>query len=871
MKVSPIVLFFLMGFFILGTTDSTLAQKGTPYFVNKKGVLIESSTKKEVSYFGVNYSPPFAHGYRALKQLGASHKETIDQDVYHFARLGFDAFRIHIWDTEISDSLGNLVPNVHLDLLDYLIFKLKQRQIKIIITPLTFYDNAYPDGATPTPGFSNYISKENAPKNSSFYPVIKNYLGQILNHKNPYTGLSYAEDSDIIATEIINEPTHYGPENDITNFIDELAKHIRKQGWKKPVFYNIAQNPSVVDAVMKANVDGLSFQWYPAGLVGGKALNHNYMPYINDYPIPFSNGKGFSNKALMVYEFDAADNSMNYSYPLMARSLREAGFQWATQFAYEPTPIAPYNSDYQTHYLNISYTPGRALSMMIAAEVFRQTPRKAEFTDFLSDSVFGDFRISHQQNLSELNSKFKFYYSNSTTSKPLSLSDLKHIAGVGSSSIVDYEGTGAYFLDKLSDGVWRLEVMPDAISISNPFDKPSFEKMVTKIKSGKRKMTISLPDLPKNYLLKGVNNRNNYTTQAIQNSIIVEPGSYILLADSDVSEVQLPKIVPGFEIQINEFFAPNSHAFESAEVIHHSPNEVSADKEWRVSATITGVKTDQKVAIIAYPLVRMAESYTMKEVKPNMYEAILPKEFMQEGVLRYWITIGEGDSMKTYPGGNSGSPWDWNYYQDVSWNVRVIPSKVISKLFDADIDFENINFTFNSWDGKSKRKYVFSTSSGRLSVQLTSESFTNETQSILGMSNFVENRAAIVENGQDELILITKSLNSEEQILTVVLVNADGIPFSTDVTLTSNSDKISVQLSEFKQGKMALLPRPYPTFLPFWFKPNSQSKLIGSHIEIVQVMLVPEKNEHLITKPVGFNISEISLRLSDKNITRIFK
>nr|PZN58489.1 MAG: hypothetical protein DIU61_00180 [Bacteroidota bacterium] len=26
-------------------------------------------------------------------------------DVYHFARRGFDAYRVHVWDTEISDSV----------------------------------------------------------------------------------------------------------------------------------------------------------------------------------------------------------------------------------------------------------------------------------------------------------------------------------------------------------------------------------------------------------------------------------------------------------------------------------------------------------------------------------------------------------------------------------------------------------------------------------------------------------------------------------------------------------------------------------------------------------------------------------------------
>jgi len=76
-------------------------------------------SKNEVQGFGVNYTVPFAHAYRAAKQLNIDHEKAIDSDVYHFARLGFDAYRVHVWDTEISDTVGNLISNDHLRLFDY--------------------------------------------------------------------------------------------------------------------------------------------------------------------------------------------------------------------------------------------------------------------------------------------------------------------------------------------------------------------------------------------------------------------------------------------------------------------------------------------------------------------------------------------------------------------------------------------------------------------------------------------------------------------------------------------------------------------------------------------------------------------------------
>lgn len=46
------------------------------------------------------------------------------------------------------------------------------------------------------------------------------------------------------------------------------------------------------------------------------------------------------------------------------------GFQWITQFAYDPIDLAFANTEYQTHFLNLAYTPGIRLSAMkIAAEL----------------------------------------------------------------------------------------------------------------------------------------------------------------------------------------------------------------------------------------------------------------------------------------------------------------------------------------------------------------------------------------------------------------------------------------------------------------------------------------------------------------------
>ena len=68
-----------------------------------------SDTKEEVRFYGTNYTLPFAHGYRAINELAIDHKKAIDRDVYHMSRMGANAFRLHLWDAELADSIGNLL------------------------------------------------------------------------------------------------------------------------------------------------------------------------------------------------------------------------------------------------------------------------------------------------------------------------------------------------------------------------------------------------------------------------------------------------------------------------------------------------------------------------------------------------------------------------------------------------------------------------------------------------------------------------------------------------------------------------------------------------------------------------------------------
>src|SRR5690606_13875213 len=205
MNFSPLKLLILSLSLISCYSASAQTEKETnDVYVDDSGVMRWGHNKEEVRGFGVNYSVPFAHAYRSAEKLGVNIKEAIDKDVYHFSRLDFDLFRIHVWDTEISDEEGNLLENEHLETFDYLLKKLKEKGINYVVTRIAYWGNGWPESDEDTRGFSNKCGKENSLTDPEAIKAQENYLFQFLNHVNPYTGIAYKEVPNLIAFEISN-------------------------------------------------------------------------------------------------------------------------------------------------------------------------------------------------------------------------------------------------------------------------------------------------------------------------------------------------------------------------------------------------------------------------------------------------------------------------------------------------------------------------------------------------------------------------------------------------------------------------------------------------------------------------------------------
>jgi hypothetical protein len=258
-------------------------------YLDPDGVIRWRRNDAEVRLFGANYCAFSGQDYRMAGRVGADRKAMIETDMAHFARMGWDGLRLCSWgDWENADAAGNLIANEHLDLMDYLIAKARERGIYILLTPIHTYNPNWPDRLERTgemPGFSRIYERATLGTDANAIAAQANYIRQLLNHVNPYTGHALKDEPGILFVEMINEPVHH-PEDlqGSIAYIDALVGAVRSTGSRQITFHNVSQDFRIAEAIRRSRVDGVGFGWYPSSLVAGRTLRGNFLHAVDHNP-----------------------------------------------------------------------------------------------------------------------------------------------------------------------------------------------------------------------------------------------------------------------------------------------------------------------------------------------------------------------------------------------------------------------------------------------------------------------------------------------------------------------------------------------------------------------------------------------------------
>jgi hypothetical protein len=835
-------------------------------FLDSAGVIRWRDSREEVALYGANYCVMSGSDFRMAGLLAKDRKAMIDEDLGQFARMGWTVLRLCSWgDWENADKAGNLVLNEHVDLLDYLIAKARERGIYLLLTPIHTYDPAFADQLdqpSQNIGFSRYFTRAEMGTDPASIAAQARYISQLLNHVNPYTKTALKDEPAIPFIELINEPVHH-PDDPVgsVNYINTLTRAVRDTGCRKITFFNVSQDFAIAPAIKRSEVDGVTFGWYPTSLGAGHTLQGNFLPAVDDYPDMLR--PELQGKPRIVYEFDQADLLSGYLYPAMARTFRSVGAQSATMFAYDMLQTAPFNLGWQTHYLNLVHTPKKAVSAIIAAEAMRRLPRLRSYGRYPDDVRFGDFRVSYEEDLSELNADDAFMNAGTTQTRPRNVQSLRRIVGFGASPLVDYEGTGAYFLDKVRDGVWRLEVYPDEILVRDPFEQPQPDKIVSRLLYRAWPMEVHLPDLGDEFQVMPVmpiavggdrtSTARSADRRAAQARFTVEPGVWLLSASGPVDPATLPSRIG--RVGFTEYHVNGRVSYPDL-IQSLAAREYSAGGAIDIRVRVASDVLPDEVTL----WVRAAGTRTfgapivMTRARGNDYVAQLgtgapTPGAPAPGLYEYVVSAKTGERVVTFPGAAAGQPGRWPFQSDAVWSFRVTSPDTPMRLLDPQHDAARLSFVR---PGEQYRQPLFQIVPGETAdesaLTLRLPDLGKDTPERYAAALYIGDTVAARKADARQattLEIKLKAAGGRRKTLQVTLIERDGSAWSAPVVANAAWSTVRVPLQNFRSSRSIHIPSPYPGLWNYWRSSPAHRGAAGEHVrpdEIEQLQLTVTAN-----------------------------
>jgi hypothetical protein len=165
-------------------------------------------------------------------------KKQADSVAARLSKMGCNLIRLHHMDAAWStpNIFGNgsttkYLSSESLDKVDYLVAALKKKGIYIYLDLLVHREFTSADGIENKPPEAG--GKQVAYFDKKLIELQKEYIRQLLNHKNPYTGNAYKDEPAVVGSEFINESSaflHFS--GDITNgfYRTELQKQFEEAG-----------------------------------------------------------------------------------------------------------------------------------------------------------------------------------------------------------------------------------------------------------------------------------------------------------------------------------------------------------------------------------------------------------------------------------------------------------------------------------------------------------------------------------------------------------------------------------------------------------------------------------------------------------------
>ncbi|MDP2036742.1 MAG: hypothetical protein Q8L04_05125, partial [Ignavibacteria bacterium] len=544
------------------------------------------------------------------------------------------------------------------------------------------------------------------------------------------------------------------------------------------------------------------------------------------------------------------------------RSYREAGMQFAAMFSYDPSQIAWSNTEYPTHFLNLLYTPSKAISLLIAGKAFHSLKLNKSFGEFPTNNNFDEYTVSASEDLSVMNNDTTFCYSNDTKLIPQNISGLTHIAGVGNSPIIQYDGTGAYFLDKLEKGVWQLEVYPDAVWLKDPFEQTSMSRQVSKLFWNERNMLVNISEFGEGFRVKSISNSKWSDRESAGQQLKVEPGVYILYANAvgkkavEKYSAKKIKFLDGLYI-LQKIAMPT-------DVLNKTSKHALTTSKLNFQFQIV---SEYKIKSANLFVKRLGwhgfKKYSLKNVGAFNYSVDDTTRFNQDGILQYSVSVETEKGIQSFPAGVAKSPEDWDFSHSDLWSINICKPQEPIVLLEANRDQRDLSFPQYIPTMRYSVDYASGTTNEKNSITLKI-SFADKSVIPFGMQlNAVKIIQPFISAMDDYNTVVIKGKENSSGSYGINLIMNNGKQYSAKFNLAKSWQEVNIPLESFKVDSALILPNSYPQFLPRISNGKDDemtSRINLADLEFIQITCErPNSAAENIPTEVEFNIESVTL------------
>jgi len=390
----------------------------------------------------------------------------------------------------------------------------------------------------PAFGFSNYFAKDAILWHPEAIACQQRYLRGLFNHPNAFSKRRLGDYPHIVVIELTNEPqyisearidheppmgsalwaagekpTYLKPmyeafasawkaeqkKPDATRkeilpyFKAEILKRYFAALWpiveesfpkgvvKSHIEYDV-QDPVIAQALTDGGVQAVNVvaYWNATGKFdGGNTDWNNFLEDASAW-LTRHQAQRFDGFAKIVYEFGASSSLDGYVAGAFAAAFRRADIQMAAFFTYTPSAVAAYNPGWLIHYLNLEHTPNKATAFAASGEIFRGEIGPDALKRGSDDWTGETFKVQHKPSnvdFYDASDGRIFRYADSTSRTVTNTAKLETISGRGNSCVVSCNGSGSYYLRKVSPSQWKLWLFANQKYVNDPAGARTFRNM----------------------------------------------------------------------------------------------------------------------------------------------------------------------------------------------------------------------------------------------------------------------------------------------------------------------------------------------------------------------------------------------------------